>query len=418
MSPFESTPFGSLAHAASLPVLPSSTGVQHSPRDTLARVSGTPGTGTAAHMGPGARLQSTGEVWDAMRSKALMNNTPGVKFVQFAAGAEMDIPTQAAGAYCLLIESGIVDVRYVAVLDYNRQRSGARRGSFASKSNSDSEDEEEERRFERRDSVARGPEAQAVAPRRQRPDMAASPSLQDTVDRVLARAQRVLASANSNSEANMLCTQRGPNDFLGVSAILEPAQHRKLTERWRPYFQARTEVRGVALSRTAVELVLKHYPLAQVYLRLTLCKGRAEILQLESLENVATCLLPSKPSTPGAAGKASAGSSGPAERLDLFRAVSFARQLATQLADQVTNLDPIGEVAGAASHVADAAAQLPRLFLPDMSGSLSGAVKQSSGSFFFGGGSKVEGSSRSSGSFFRTGKRKSVDKQRASSDRK
>lgn len=38
----------------------------------------------------------------------------------------------------------------------------------------------------------------------------------------------------------------------------------QLTERWRPYFQARTEVRGVALSRTAVELVLKHYPLAQV----------------------------------------------------------------------------------------------------------------------------------------------------------
>jgi hypothetical protein len=110
MSPFESTPFGSLAHAASLPVSPSSTGVQHSPRDTLARVSGTPGTGTAAHMGPGARLQSTGEVWDAMRSKALMNNTPGVKFVQFAAGAEMDIPTQAAGAYCLLIESGELPV--------------------------------------------------------------------------------------------------------------------------------------------------------------------------------------------------------------------------------------------------------------------------------------------------------------------
>lgn len=107
----------------------------------------------------------------------------------------------------------------------------------------------------------------------------------------------------------------------------------------------RTEVTGALLSRAAVELLLQHYPLAQVrglglgpvlalwwwsersrgsgrgspsqpilqgtlwpcftlpsmhprcplpaqvYLRITLSKGRAEMLQLEALENIASCMV-------------------------------------------------------------------------------------------------------------------------------
>lgn len=126
----------------------------------------------------------------------------------------------------------------------------------------------------------------------------------------------------------MLAGLRGPNDFIGVQYLLDPTQHHgvrprwgrgaataqhaqhgralvgrrgarlhavgaaagpcgyhatshqspllsvatrapvspcpQLAERWRPVVVARTEVQGVLLTRPAVELVLKHYPLAQV----------------------------------------------------------------------------------------------------------------------------------------------------------
>jgi hypothetical protein len=94
-----------------------------------------------------------------------------------------------------------------------------------------------------------------------------------------------------------------------------------------------------------------------VYLRSTLSKGRAEILQLESLENIASCLAPGTPSR-AVTRKRLKGSS--AKRLDLFRAVSFARQLATQLAEQVTQMDPLGDAASAASN-------LPHFFKPESS---------------------------------------------------
>ena len=109
----------------------------------------------------------------------------------------------------------------------------------------------------------------------------------------------------------------------------------------------------------------------QVYLRLTLSKGRAEILQLESLENIASCLRPS-----ASRSRKRAPLHSPSSRLDLFRAISFARKLAATMADQVTNIDPAGHVADAAGHVAgaatgaaghltDAASRVPRFFHPD-----------------------------------------------------
>lgn len=65
---------------------------------------------------------------------------------------------------CVPLCAGIIDLRYVAVLPYNLSQqaqppSGASRASGTSGASSDSDDEEG--RLERRDSVARGPEAQA-----------------------------------------------------------------------------------------------------------------------------------------------------------------------------------------------------------------------------------------------------------------
>ncbi|KAL4443668.1 hypothetical protein ABPG75_011405 [Micractinium tetrahymenae] len=214
--------------------------------------------------------------------------------------------------------------------------SGKRASSSSCSSSSEGEgSEEEEGRLERRDSIARGPDAQAVKSSCRRPEcLDASPSLKVTVEKVLARAQQILDSAADSSELNMLAGLRGPNDFIGVQYLLDPTQHHGLAERWRPVLVARTEVQGVLLTRPAVELVLKHYPLAQVYLRITLSKGRAELLQLETLENIASCMRPSK-GTAASRGARPPGMGKLSSRLDLFRAVSFARRLAAEVAEQV-----------------------------------------------------------------------------------
>lgn len=70
----------------------------------------------------------------------------------------------------------------------------------------------------------------------------------------------------------------------------------------------------------------------QVYLRITLSKSRAEVLQLEALENIAACMAPKERRTPS--GRQPGGRTASRLRLDLFRAVSFARKLAESLAEQ------------------------------------------------------------------------------------
>ena len=81
----------------------------------------------------------------------------------------------------------------------------------------------------------------------------------------------------------------------------------------------------------------------QVYLRSTLSKGRAEILQLETLENIASCL---QPAAAGGKGGGGADSRQLRDRLDVFRAVSFARQLAAHLAKELE-----GAVAGTSTAI-------------------------------------------------------------------
>ena len=53
-----------------------------------------------------------------------------------------------------------------------------------------------------------------------------------------------------------------PDPRLVPATCIPPPQ--KLAERWRSVLVARTEVHGALLSRSAVELLLQHYPLAQV----------------------------------------------------------------------------------------------------------------------------------------------------------
>lgn len=65
--------------------------------------------------------------------------------------------------------------------------------------------------------------------------------------------------------------------------------------------------------------------LAQVYLRITLSKGRAEMLQLEALENIAAVMAPSERRRERtASGKERGPLTVSALRLDIFKAISFA----------------------------------------------------------------------------------------------
>ena len=122
-----------------------------------------------------------------------------------------------------LLHAGFVDARYVAVLPIHeltkrhrqrrRQNSTApQRGAGASRASkrdsssegSDSErgngsspggSDSEEERFQRRDSLARGPDVRAVGGRSSRGALDRSDTLTQTIDRVLERAERILGTA-------------------------------------------------------------------------------------------------------------------------------------------------------------------------------------------------------------------------------
>lgn len=70
-------------------------------------------------------------------------------------------------------------------------------------------------------------------------------------------------------------------------------------------------------------------------MRITMSKFRAEILQLETLENIAACFAPTRPPSRTDSDRPGARAARAAEavRLDVFRAVSFARKLAENLAE-------------------------------------------------------------------------------------
>lgn len=74
-----------------------------------------------------------------------------------------------------------------------------------------------------------------------------------------------------------------------------------------------------------------------MYLRITLSKSRAEVLQLEALENIAACMAPKERRTPSGR-QPGGGRTASRLRLDLFRAVNFARKLAENVAEQTQGM--------------------------------------------------------------------------------
>ena len=78
-------------------------------------------------------------------------------------------------------------------------------------------------------------------------------------------------------------------------------------------------------------------PRPQVYLRITLSKSRAEVLQLEALENIAACMAHAhgRRARTASGREAAGGRTASRLRLDLFRAVSVARRLVESLGEQL-----------------------------------------------------------------------------------
>ena len=111
--------------------------------------------------------------------------------------------------------------------------------------------------------------------------------------------------------------------------MLDTTKFCMFTERWNFRMVAATEVTGALLSRAALEVLLEHFPLAQVFLRITLSKARAEALQLETVEKVAGCLLPPPPPPRRKA---------PPQHEDSQGALGFARHLKDTLVHSIHDI--------------------------------------------------------------------------------
>jgi hypothetical protein len=66
--------------------------------------------------------------------------------------------------------------------------------------------------------------------------------------------------------------------------MLDP---RMFMGRWKATAVARTHVVAMHMTREGLELFLQQNPLAQVHLRASMAKARAEVVKLEALEKIA-----------------------------------------------------------------------------------------------------------------------------------
>jgi hypothetical protein len=167
--------------------------------------------------------------------------------------------------------------------------------------------------------------------------LARADSLAATLRQATARAEALMANATGGSLDNLLLSQRAAAQYVGALSLLDPHY---FADRWRAAAVARSEVRAVRLTREGLDLFLAQNPLAQVHLRASMAKARAEITKLEALERVAEAHRRKRPEA-AAAGAAGA-----------------ARPLAAGGAQGARALEVVaGAVAGAAAAAADGVQQ-------------------------------------------------------------
>jgi len=99
-----------------------------------------------------------------------------------------------------------------------------------------------------------------------------------------ARAEALMTNAAGGSLDNLLLSNLGASQFLGVLNMLDPAFY---ADRWRAIAVAASEVIVIKMTREGLDTFLGQNPLAQVHLRASMARARAEITKLESLERIA-----------------------------------------------------------------------------------------------------------------------------------
>ncbi|KAL4436590.1 hypothetical protein ABPG75_003729 [Micractinium tetrahymenae] len=116
--------------------------------------------------------------------------------------------------------------------------------------------------------------------------MQRSHSLAETVAQATLRAKALLASARAKGGSldHLLVSERTTREFLGSLAMLDP---HFLMGRWKASSVARTHVVALHMTREGLEAFLQQHPLAQVHLRASMARSRAEVVKLEALEKIA-----------------------------------------------------------------------------------------------------------------------------------
>ena len=111
-----------------------------------------------------------------------------------------------------------------------------------------------------------------------------SETLTMTVQQATQRAEALMLNATGGSLDNLLISERGAAQFVGALSMLDPDF---FADRWRASAVAVTELVAIRMTREGLDLFLTQNPLAQVHLRSSMARGRAEITKLEALERIA-----------------------------------------------------------------------------------------------------------------------------------
>jgi hypothetical protein len=161
-------------------------------------------------------------------------------------------------------------------------------------------------------------------------ELSRSESLGDVLRQAVRRAEALMGSAAARGGADsLLVSARSGGQFVGALALVEGPN---VTGRWRATFRARTDVEALRLTRDGLEAFLARNPLANVYLRATLSKSRAEILRLEALERISEMVgRASGPLAGAARGARGGGVEGLTATHDTFALVGVLRKIRGQI---------------------------------------------------------------------------------------
>ena len=105
-----------------------------------------------------------------------------------------------------------------------------------------------------------------------------------TLQQARQRAEALMMNAAGGSLDYLLLSERGAAQYLGALSMLDPDF---FADRWKASAVAQTEVVAIRMTREGLDHFLAQNPLAQVHLRASMARGRAEITKLEALERIA-----------------------------------------------------------------------------------------------------------------------------------